>query len=55
MLTNEYNLEPGQQQAVGRNDMGEYAAQSPNVDVAQCIIKVAEDGSCVYAYAQVMA
>lgn len=52
VLTNEYNLEPGQQQALGRYDMGEYAEQSVNVDPVQCIIQVAEDGSCVYAYAQ---
>jgi hypothetical protein len=52
ILTKEYNLEPGQQQTLGRYDLGEYADQSPNVDPEQCVIQVAEDGSCVYAYAQ---
>ena len=52
ILTKEYHIEPGQSQTVGKYDLGAYADQSPNVDVAQCVLQVAEDGSCIYAYAQ---
>lgn len=52
ILTKEYHIEPGKHQAVGRNDLGAYADQSPHVDLSQCVLQVAEDGSCIYAYAQ---
>ena len=51
-LVNEYNVEPGQQQALGCYDFQGGAAYAPGVDPAQCVVQVAEDGSCVYAYAQ---
>lgn len=52
ILTKEYHIEPGESRNLGREDLGTYAYQSPNVDEVQCILQVAEDGSAVYAYAQ---
>jgi hypothetical protein len=58
MLRNEYNVEPGQHQALGRYDMIEYggavdiSGSFDAIDPAQCLAVVAEDGSCVYVYAQ---
>ena len=58
MLRNEYNVEPGRQQALGRYDMIEYGGHVDRsgafdaIDPAQCIVQVADDGSCVYVYAQ---
>ena len=58
MLRNEYNVEPGRQQALGRYDMIEYGGRVDlsgafdAIDPAQCIAQVADDGSCVFIYAQ---
>ena len=58
MLRNEYNVEPGQQQALGRYDMIEFDGRVDRsgafdaIDPAQCVAQVADDGSCVYVYAQ---
>ena len=49
-LFNEYNVEPGQVQVLGRNDIAD--GQSTNVDPEQCVVQVAEDGSCMYVWAQ---
>jgi hypothetical protein len=50
-LKNEYNVEPGHTQALGCHDMT-YRIPGVDVDPEQCIVQVADDGSCVYAYAQ---
>merc|ERR1719198_276391 len=40
------------QQALGRYDMVEYDGQSMHVAPDQCVVVAAEDGSCIYVYAQ---
>jgi hypothetical protein len=47
-LNKEYNIEPGQHQALGSADIN----GPSTVDPQQCVIQVAEDGSCCYAWAQ---
>jgi hypothetical protein len=49
-LIHDYNVEPGQTQALGFYDIQGYNAQG--VDPQQCVVQVAEDGSCCYVYAQ---
>ncbi len=48
LLTKEYNLEPGKHQALGCYDINGQSVAAPD----QCVVQVADDGSCVFAYAQ---
>jgi hypothetical protein len=50
-LKNEYKVEPGRQQALGCYDMT-YSISGVIIDPAQCIVQLADDGGCIYAYAQ---
>ena len=52
MITTEYFVERGQQQALGRYDMVEYEGQKMHIAPDQCVVVAAEDGSCLYVYAQ---
>jgi len=52
MIKTEYFVERGMQQSLGRYDMAEYEGQLMHVDPCQCTVVAAEDGSCLYVYAQ---
>jgi hypothetical protein len=52
MLKNDYWVERGQQQVVGRYDMVEYDGQKMEIAPDQCVMVPAEDGSALYVYAQ---
>ena len=52
MLLTDYYVDRGQEQVLGRYDMTEYDGQKMHVAVDQCVVAAAEDGSCIYVYAQ---
>ena len=52
MLVSDYWVEKGFSQHLGRYDMGLNDGVRPEIAVDQCVVQVAPDGSCVYAYAQ---
>lgn len=52
MLKTDYYVDRGHQQALGRYDMVEFEGQKMNIAPDQCIVHAAEDGSCIYVYAQ---
>ena len=52
MLLTDYYVERGMSQTLGRFDMVEYDGQKMHVAPDQCVVVAAEDGSCIYVYAQ---
>lgn len=51
-LKTDYYVERGLTQTLGRYDMVDYEGQKMHIAPDQCIVQAAEDGSCIYVYAQ---
>jgi len=51
-IKTDYFVDRGQSQALGRYDFVEYEGQKMHVAPDQCVVVAAEDGSCIYVYAQ---
>jgi len=52
ILKTDYYVDRGMTQTLGRYDMVEYEGQKMHVAPDQCVVHAAEDGSCIYVYAQ---
>jgi len=51
-IKTDYYVDRGCEQTLGRYDMVEYEGQAMHIAPDQCVVVAAEDGSCIYVYAQ---